>query len=189
MEFLNEFADWAWARHANPLSWYIRPLFLLPFMYFAYRRSWTGIWATLLATATSMFWFPAPAEPDPQILSFLEAERDYLTSDWTPGKILLSSLVPLSLWALGTAFWRRSLGWGLVVLNAIAVAKTTWSVVYDKGGIEVVAPALFGLVVTNAVVLGVYAYVKRRHGDDPMQPEAEPSSGSGAPDEAPTGQM
>ena len=27
----DEFAAWAWARHHNELSWYIRPLFLLPF--------------------------------------------------------------------------------------------------------------------------------------------------------------
>lgn len=172
MEFLNEFADWAWARHANPLSWYIRPLFLLPFMYFAYRRSWTGIWATLVATATSMFWFPAPADPDPQILSFLEAERDYLTSDWTAGKVLLSSLVPLSLWALGAAFWRRSLVRGLVILTAIAVAKTAWSVVYDEGGLEVIAPALFGLIVTNAVVVAAYRYMWRRREDEPLRSES-----------------
>jgi ABC-type glycerol-3-phosphate transport system substrate-binding protein len=26
-----EFTTWAWERHHNVLSWYIRPLFLLPF--------------------------------------------------------------------------------------------------------------------------------------------------------------
>lgn len=31
MEWLNELAAWAWARHHNELSWYVRPLFLLPF--------------------------------------------------------------------------------------------------------------------------------------------------------------
>ena len=35
----DEFTAWAWERHHNILSWYIRPLFLLPFCYFAYRRS------------------------------------------------------------------------------------------------------------------------------------------------------
>src|SRR5215217_3294099 len=34
-----EFAAWAWDRHHNVLSWYIRPLFLLPFCYFAYKRN------------------------------------------------------------------------------------------------------------------------------------------------------
>ena len=57
---LDEFGAWAWERHHNVLSWYIRPLFLLPFCYFAYRRSLFGITITLVALATSMFWFPAP---------------------------------------------------------------------------------------------------------------------------------
>ena len=36
MDVLNDSLNWAWARHQNPLSWYIRPLFILPFCYFAY---------------------------------------------------------------------------------------------------------------------------------------------------------
>ena len=43
MEWLSDFGDWAWARNHNVLSWYIRPLFLLPFVYFAWRRSPPGI--------------------------------------------------------------------------------------------------------------------------------------------------
>ena len=65
MEWVNEVAAWAWARHHNILSWYIRPLFLLPFCFFAYRRSLLGIGVTLVALATSMAWFPAPREPEP----------------------------------------------------------------------------------------------------------------------------
>ena len=57
---INEFTAWAWERHHNVLSWYIRPLFFLPFCYFAYRRSLFGMVLTLVALATSMFWFPAP---------------------------------------------------------------------------------------------------------------------------------
>ena len=33
------FWDWLWQRHHNQLSWYIRPLFLIPFCWFAYRSS------------------------------------------------------------------------------------------------------------------------------------------------------
>jgi hypothetical protein len=62
-EWMTELASWAWARHHNVLSWYIRPLFFLPFCFFAYRRSWAGIVATLVALATSMAWFPAPTKP------------------------------------------------------------------------------------------------------------------------------
>ncbi len=79
----SEFVAWAWERHHNVLSWYIRPLFLLPFCYFAYRRSLLGMTLTLLALATSMFWFPAPAEASPAVNEMLAAEREYLTADWT----------------------------------------------------------------------------------------------------------
>lgn len=162
METLQAFSDWAWARHANVLSWYIRPLFLLPFVLFAYRRSWKGLAGTLLALATSMFWFPAPAEPDPKVLSFLAAERGYLTSGWTLGKVALSALVPLTMTALAVAFWRRSLGWGLAVMTFIAAAKIAWSVAYDDGGVAVVAPAVVGLAITNGGVLLAARRVRRR---------------------------
>src|SRR3712207_9230705 len=33
--------------------------------------------------ATSMFWFPAPAEPSPAVEEMLGAERKYLTANWT----------------------------------------------------------------------------------------------------------
>ncbi len=176
MELIGEFWDWAWARHANPLSWYIRPLFLLPFVYFAYRRSWRGIVGTMVALVTSMFWFPAPQLPDPRMLSFLEAEREYLTGGWTPGKVALSALVPASLWALGAAFWRRSMVWGLVVLNAIAVVKTMWSLVYDEGGVAVIGPALVGLVIVNTAIVAAVRW--RRHltaGVDEAQVPREPA--------------
>ncbi len=43
MEFFSDFLSWAWARHHNVLSWYIRPMFILPFIFFAYKRSWKGL--------------------------------------------------------------------------------------------------------------------------------------------------
>ena len=36
MDTLFDFLNWAWARHHNPISWYIRPLFVLPFCDFSY---------------------------------------------------------------------------------------------------------------------------------------------------------
>lgn len=162
MDWWQAFSDWAWARHANVLSWYIRPLFLLPFVFFAYRRSWRGIVLTLVLLATSMFWFPAPTTPDPKVVSFLNAEREYLTSGWTAGKVVLSALVPLTMALLALAFWRRSLGWGLAVMTGIAVAKTTWSVAYDQGGVRVIAPALVGLAITNGAVLIAARWLRRR---------------------------
>ena len=155
-QFLDEFLSWAWARHHNPLSWYIRPLFLLPFCYFAYKRSIWDIVLTLFALATSMFWFPEPERPDPRVVEFLAAEKEYLTGDWTLTKVLLSLLVPVSFTALALAFWRRSLLYGLVVIDSIMLAKVTWSFYYGgESGLALLPPALVGLIACNAVVLYV----------------------------------
>jgi hypothetical protein len=164
MEWLAEFGAWAWARHHNILSWYIRPLFLIPFIFFAYRRSLWGIVATLVALATSMFWFPAPEQPAPSVIAFLEAEREYLFGPWNVWKVLLSSLVPLSLFALALAFWRRSFLWGLVVLNAIALIKTLWSfaVSGEGGGMAVLLPAVAGLLLTDLLVVAAWRFVTTR---------------------------
>ncbi len=120
---INEFVAWAWERHHNVLSWYVRPLFLLPFCYFAYRQNLWGVTLTVVALATSMFWFLAPEQADPRAAEFLAVEREYLTSDWTLWKVLLALLVPVGFSALAVAFWRRWLVWGLVVINAMVLTK------------------------------------------------------------------
>ena len=101
---IDEFAAWAWARHHNEPSWYIRPLFILPFCYFAYRRSLFGITLTVVALATSMFWFPAPERANPGAAEFLAMEREYLLGEWSLWKVLLALLGPLSFAALAVAF-------------------------------------------------------------------------------------
>ena len=167
----DEVAAWAWARHHNELSWYIRPLFLLPFCYFAYRRSLWGIVLTVLALLTSMFWFPAPERVDPRAAEFLAAERDYLTGDWTLTKILLALLVPVSFAALAVAFWRRSLVWGLAVINAMVLVKVVWSFYFgeESGGLTLLPSALVGLAVCDAVILYVVRRMRKRSSSKPLR--------------------
>lgn len=146
--------SWAWGRHHNVLSWYVRPLFLLPLAYFSYRRSFFGIVLTLVALASSMFWFPAPGRVDPRIEEFLAFEKEWLTGSWTTKKVVLAAAAPLMLGALCLAFWRRSLLWGLVLLNAIALAKMAWGIVDGAGtGWAMLGPALAGLLICNAAML------------------------------------
>lgn len=151
------FFEWAFERHQNQWSWYLRPIFLIPACYFAYRRSLTGIAATFFLLLTSMFWFPAPAEVDAQVEEFLRMEMDYLRSPWGAEKLFFALLVPLSLGALFAAFWKRSLAMGLLVLALIAFAKMFWSVLYGgEAGMSIFAPALVGLLITGGVLyLGV----------------------------------
>jgi hypothetical protein len=156
----DEFVAWAWARHHNILSWYVRPLFILPFCYFAYRRSLLGIVLTLLALATSMFWFPAPEHTSSAVNEMLASEREYLTTDWTLWKILIALLVPLTFAALGLAFWKRSLVWGLAVVNAAILSKIAWTFLFstEAGALSHLPAAVLGLVVCDALIL----YVMRR---------------------------
>ncbi|MDD2496763.1 MAG: hypothetical protein PHT78_03030 [Desulfitobacteriaceae bacterium] len=146
--FINEsFFNWAYERHQNQLSWYIRPLFIIPFCYFAYKRSWAGIWGTIFFLLTSMFWFPKPDVVSEQVKQFLEMEMEYLSGDWGLVKILIALLIPISFIALGTAFWKRSLWLGLAVVVFMAVAKMAWSVVFGgEAGKSIFVPAIIGLV-------------------------------------------
>ena len=158
----DEFVAWAWARHHNILSWYVRPLFILPFCFFAYRRSLLGIVLTLLALATSMFWFPAPEHTSPAVNEMLKAEEMYLTANWTLWKVLIALLVPLTFAALGLAFWRRSLLWGLAVVNAAILFKIAWTFLFstEAGALSHLPAAVLGLVVCDALIL----YVMRKIG-------------------------
>jgi hypothetical protein len=155
METLAELAEWAWARHHNVWSWYIRPLFLLPLCWFAWRRSLAGIALTLVALLTSMAWFPAPAEPDPAVIAMLAAEKDYLLGPWTWWKLALAALVPLSLGLLAAAFWRRSWRLGLWTLAAIMAVKVAWTFIFAPldGAMAHLAPALTGLAVCVAAII------------------------------------
>jgi hypothetical protein len=163
-----EFIAWAWERHHNVLSWYIRPLFLLPFCFFAYRRSLWGMTLTILALATSMFWFPAPVESNAAVNEMLGAEREYLTGNWTLWKVLMALVVPATFAALGLAFWKRSLVYGLAVINAAVLIKIGWTFAFgtEAGAMSHLPAAVLGLVICNALVL----YVIRRLRAGPSEP-------------------
>lgn len=160
MSVNKEFFEWAFLRHHNVLSWYIRPLILLPLCYFAYKRSALGISITAFLGLTSMFWFPEPAVYNDKVIDFLQMEKDYLTSAWTFERIMISSLVPLTLYFLCLAFWKRSIKMGIIMLILIAVLKTGWSVLEGgEAGTSVIIPAMVGLGICVGVV---YIVMKKR---------------------------
>jgi hypothetical protein len=164
MEALGDFLAWVWARHHNILSWYVRPLFIIPFVYFAYRRSWKGLVLTLLLFPTSLFWFPAPTQPDPQVVAYLEWERQFVTGgDWL-AKAVLVALVIAFFVALGAAFWKRNWWWGLGVLNAGTLLKVIWSVAFGgEVGWAALLPAVVTLAICDALILlGVRWVAQRR---------------------------
>ena len=153
MEWLNEFIEWAWARHHNVLSWYIRPIFLIPFCYFAYHKSRIGIFFTIVGLITSMFWFPAPKEVSEDVIAMLNAEKEYLTGEWTIWKTLIALIIPLTFTALGIAFWKRSLAFGVLVINFMLIIKIFWTFIFApiNGAMAHLIPAVLGIIIINAI--------------------------------------
>lgn len=152
------FFDWAYARHHNVLSWYIRPLFIIPIVFFAFKKSLTGIFVSIFALFTSMFWFPAPETSSPQVMEFLAYEMEYLKGTWTPEKILMSLSVPIFFYLLIRSAWTRN--WKLLIWVVVlaAVLKILWSVVFSgKAGMSILLPAITGLIIS---ISGIYFYRK-----------------------------
>lgn len=154
------FFNWAFERHHNILSWYIRPLFIIPMVFFAFKKSYTGIFASIFALFTSMFWFPAPTNTNPKVIEFLAFEMEYLKGTWTAPKILMSLAVPLFFIMLLTAAWKRNWKWLLGVIIGAAVLKSIWSVAFSgEAGMSVLKPAILGLI----ICIGGVAYFFRKH--------------------------
>ena len=162
MDLFYDFLNWAWERHHNPWSWYIRPLFVLPFCYFAYKKSLLGVLLTIVAVLSSMFWFPAPEVQDPRAAAFLEMERRYVTGGWTWAKSAMTALVPLWFLLLAWAFWHRSWLAGFLVVNIGALLKVIWSFYFGGNTAwSIIPPVTIGALIANGV--GYYAYRRVRH--------------------------
>lgn len=154
------FFNWAFERHHNILSWYIRPLFIIPMVIFAYKKSLTGIFASIFALFTSMFWFPVPTTSSSLVLSFLAFEMEYLKGIWTTPKILMSLAVPLFFIMLILAAWKRNWKWILGIVIGAAVLKSIWSIAFSgDAGMSILKPAIIGLIVC---IVGIYYFIKKQ---------------------------
>jgi hypothetical protein len=156
------FFDWAFDRHHNQWSWYIRPLFLVPFCYFSYNRNWIGISITIFCLFTSMFWFPRPEIISDNVKEFLQFEKEYLYGEWDINNIIMTLTIPISFIALGLAFWKRSVFIGLGVVILMATGKVIWSI-HNAGesGKSIIIPAVIGLLI--CCVLIYFVYRKQKH--------------------------
>lgn len=156
----DSFFNWAFERHHNILSWYIRPLFIIPMVIFAFKKSFAGIFASIFALFTSMFWFPVPETNSPQVEEFLAFEMEYLKGEWTIPKIVMSLAVPLFFIMLLIAAWKRNWKWLLGVIIGAAVLKFIWSIAFSgEVGMSILKPALFGLI----VCIGAIGYFLKKH--------------------------
>lgn len=162
------FFNWIFDRHHNQWSWYIRPVFLIPFCFFAYKRSWSGIAITIFCLFTSMFWFNKPEVVSDNVQLFLQFEKDWLYGEWDYKKALLIITVPISFIALGLAFWKRSLFMGLGVVALMASGKIIWSVQNaGESGKSIIVPAILGLIICSGFIF--YGFKKLEKKNKPKQ--------------------
>jgi|SRR5574344_431326 hypothetical protein len=163
-----KFFIWVFERHQNQLSWYIRPIFLIPFFFCAYKHSWTGISLTIFCLFTSMFWFGKPEMVSDSVKHFLQFEKEWLNGVWDYKKILLILSVPISLFALGLASWKRSIWMGLGVVVLMATGKIVWSIQNaGESGRSILVPALIGLFICAGLIYFGFKRLEKkvqRHG-------------------------
>ncbi len=153
------FLEWVWNRHHNVLSWYVRPLFIFPFCYFAYKRKLNYLLVVLLIFPTTLFWFPAPEEPSQKVLEYLSWEQEFLTQGIMWQKALMIFLVVVFLFLLALSFWKRSLLYGVVVLNIGTLLKVVWSIYFGGSvGHAAILPSVVTLAVCNFVFWLIYKY-------------------------------
>ena len=150
----DSFFNWAFERHHNLLSWYIRPIWILPIAFFAFKRCWAGVMASIFCLFTSMFWFPAPETVSPKVIEFLNFEMEYLKGSWDFSKIFVQMAVPLFFAGLIYTAWHRSLKALIGVIVAAAVLKVLWGAIFaGDAGLSMIKPAVSGLVICIAVVV------------------------------------
>jgi hypothetical protein len=67
------------------------------------------------------------------------------------------------------AFWKRSLVWGLALINAMVVVKVVWSFYFgeESGGLTLLPSAVVGVAVCDALILYVVRRKCRRSTPEP----------------------
>lgn len=156
--------EWVFDRHHNQWSWYIRPIFLIPFCFFAYKRRWSGMAITLFCLFTSMFWFPKPEVVSDDVKVFLEFEKAYLYGDWDIKKTVMTFSIPISFFLLGFSFWKRNLIVGLGLLILIATGKIVWSIQSaGESGKAILIPAIVGLLICCLVLFYGFRKTKKKN--------------------------
>ena len=149
-----DFFTWAFSRHQNILSWYIRPLFIIPIVIGAYKQSFSILFMSIFGLFTSMFWFPKPEAVDEQVHLFLEFEKNYLTSGWTTEKIVVCTLILLFFIFMIYTTWNRKWGQLLWIVIAGAVLKVVHSILSSgENGMALVKPAATGLVICIVIIV------------------------------------
>jgi hypothetical protein len=153
------FFQWAFERHQNRISWFIRPLFLIPFCYFAYKKSLNGILLSILALFTSMFWFPIPEIIDPKTIEFLNMEKLYLANALSISNLIWYAWIILFFYLLARACWYKSIKTALFIVLITWVIKIVWSVFNSpESGKAIIPFFIIGFIILLLSIL-IYKYI------------------------------
>ena len=154
------FFMWVFQRHHNMLSWYTRPLFIIPIIWSAYKKLFSGISISIFGLFTSMFWFPKPNITNPEIVKFLNFEVNYLKSGWTIDKIVLFFTVIIFFVFIIVSTWTKNWKLLLLILIATAILKIFNSyLLTGKSALSMLKPAVTGLIVCMIAVF----YLKKKN--------------------------
>ena len=144
--------DWAWARHHNEWSWYIRPVFVLAFCAASWFRKPFLIVSLAVFFPLSAVIFPAPEHPKPHVVEFLLAERQLLEALTAVQFATFVLAVSLFLTLLAAAFWKRNLWLGVLVANLGGAAKLLFGYwAWGETGSAAILPTLVTAFVFNAI--------------------------------------
>lgn len=156
---IQEILEWAFQRHLNPLSWYIRPVFLIVLVYFAYKRSLKGVIITFVLMMSSMVWFQAPETINQQMQAVLEYEQMLLSNPISA--IFTIALMMVFVVLILMAFWKHSLILGLIILNVTLVGKVGLSLLFTgENGWAPLGNTIFGLILINGT--GAFIMYRKR---------------------------
>ena len=158
-----ELLDWAWARHHNEWSWYIRPLIIIAFCVAAWCRSSGLVILSAAFFPLSAVVFPAPDTPKEFVVNFLAAERELLESLTSLELFGFTAAVVIFLTLLAVCLWKRSFWIGVLVANAGGALKLAVSLyLWGETGWTALLPTLATAVVFNCAVLAFWYFVLLR---------------------------
>ena len=163
MDVLNDFLNWAWARHAESTQLVYSPAVHSAVLLLCVQEEPLGHGADLVAVTSSMFWFPVPATPDPRAAALLDVERQYVGGPLTLERIVLTALIPIWFVALAWGVRRRSWLGVATVIGSGTFLKVAW--LFREAGSNawlIIPPVALGTAVCACVLSIAYTRVRNR---------------------------
>ena len=151
-----------WERQMNPVSWVLRPFFLLIYFYGLYIHSLLFIILGLFSLATGWLWFPAPKKLFAHTGELIDLETDYLRKPFRGLKALELIASLLVFIAASYALWHRDVITGFILVEVLLGYKLIWIIAIARRASWVpVVTISIAMAVFAAIGLSVYVAIYR----------------------------